>query len=42
VGDNDLVTGEGAKSTPLGQARELEEGAIPPDLLLEILDCGGL
>jgi hypothetical protein len=42
LGDNNLVTVEGAKSTPLDQARELEEGAIPPDLLLEIIDCGGL
>jgi hypothetical protein len=42
MGDNDLVTGDEGKSTPLGQARELEEGAIPPDLLLEIIDCGGL
>jgi hypothetical protein len=42
MGDNDLVTGDEGKSNLLGQARELEEGAIPPNLLLEILDCGGL
>ena len=42
VGDNDLVTRQRRIALDLGQAGELKEGAIPPDLLLEILDCGGL
>lgn len=41
MGDNDLVTRQVWIALDLGQARELEEGAIPPNLLLEAIDgCG--
>lgn len=40
VGDNDLVTRQGRIDLDLGQAGELEEGAIPPDFLLEFIDGG--
>ena len=40
MGDNDLVTRQRRIALDLGQAGELKEGAIPPDLLLEIINSG--
>jgi hypothetical protein len=41
LGDNDLVTSWAQYYASSGKARELEEGSIPPDFLLELISCGG-